>query len=96
MGDNEQQTPRKRLHKATFATDKRNPGKFLIRVQGPTASAFAGREVPVMRKDDSESMEKLTRCVWAGTDEESKQPVALYHFEPKPKAPADDGDDLPF
>lgn len=87
--------PAKRLHKATFATDKRNPGSYLIRVQGPTAAAFAGREVPVTRKDNSESTEKLTTVVWAGVDDESQQPVALYRFESRPReeTPADE---LPF
>lgn len=75
----------KRLHRATFATDKRNPGGYLIRVIGPTAAAFAGREVPVTRKDDSESTEKLVRVVWAGTDEETGRPVALYTFEARPR-----------
>ena len=42
----------KRSHKATYARDKRKGG-YLIRVIGPNAAAFAGREVPVIRKDDS-------------------------------------------
>lgn len=74
-----------RLHKATFATDKRNPGQYLIRVVGPTASAFAGREIPVTRKDDTESVERLKTCIWAGTDEETGRPVALYRFASKPR-----------
>lgn len=71
----------KRSHKATYARDKRNPGAYLVRVIGPHASAFAGRSVPVVRKDDSESVEKLTVCIWAGNDEETGKPVALYRFE---------------
>lgn len=84
-----------RLHVATFATDKRKPGGYLIRVAGPTAAAFAGREVPVTRKDRSESMEKLTVAVWSGIDEETGSPVALYRFESRPR---DDeaADSLPF
>lgn len=74
-----------RLHKATYATDKRNPGGYLVRVIGPTAAAFAGREVPVIRKDDTESIEKLIRCVWTGVDNEAKLPVALYTFEQRPR-----------
>lgn len=74
-----------RSHKATFATDKRNPGGYLIRVIGPHAAAFAGRDVPVTRKDDSESVERLTACIWAGVDEETGKPVALYRFESKPR-----------
>lgn len=96
----------KRLHKATFARDKRNPGSYLIRVEGPTAAAFAGRTVPVTRQDNSESMEKLTVAVWAGIDEGSPArdgkparpatgtPVALYHFEARERDDATD--DLPF
>lgn len=85
----------KRKHKATFATDKRNPGQYLIRIEGPTASAFAGREVPVTRKDDTETIERLTKCIWSGVDDNSGKPVALYKFEAKPKD-TDDVDELPF
>lgn len=85
----------KRLHKATYARDKRNPGGYLIRVQGPTAAKFTGRVVPITRKDDSESLEELTDCVWAGIDDESGKPVALYHFVQKPRE-ADTADSLPF
>lgn len=84
----------KRLHHATFARDKKNPGGYLVRVEGPTAAAFAGRDVPVTRKDQSESVETLTVAVWAGIDEESGKPVALYRFEAKPRDDAND--DLPF
>lgn len=83
-----------RLHKATFATDKRNPGQYLIRVIGPTAAAFAGRDVPVTRKDDSESVETLAACIWAGIDEETGKPVALYRFVAKPRA--DEPDEIAF
>lgn len=87
--------PSKRAHKATYARDKRNPGAYLIRVIGPNAAAFAGREVPVTRKDDSESVETLTVAIWAGTDEETGKPVALYRFEQRER---DDSatDNLPF
>lgn len=94
MAENNDAPAKGRLHKATFATDKRNPGGYLIRVAGPTASAFAGREVPVTRKDNSESMETLETCVWAGRDEETGTPVALYRFVAKPREEAHD--DLPF
>lgn len=87
--------PSKRLHRATYARDKRNPGSYLVRVIGPTASKFEGRVVPVTRKDDSESLETLTAPVWAGTDEETGRPVALYHFVQKERE-ADADDDLPF
>jgi hypothetical protein len=74
----------KRQHKATYARDKRKGG-YIIRVEGPHAGAFAGREVPVTRKDNSESPERLLALLWQGIDEETKQPVALYTFEAKPR-----------
>lgn len=73
-----------RSHKATYATDKKKGG-YLIRVAGPNASAFVGKEVPVTTKDDQEHMEKLTRLIWSGADQESGKPVALYAFESKPR-----------
>lgn len=76
--------PPKRQHKATYAADKRKGG-YLVRVEGPHAAEFVGREVPVTRRDDTESMEKLTRLIWTGTDEETNKPCALYAFEAKPK-----------
>ena len=78
-------TPKQgRSHKATYSTDKKNGG-YLVRVAGPHAGEFAGREVPVVRKDDTETMEKLVRLIWKGTDEETGKPVALYAFEARPK-----------
>lgn len=80
-----------REHKASFAKDSRNGG-YNIRVQGPNANRFAGREVPVTRKDGSESIETLSDLFWSGVDwdEETQQgtrePIALYHFIQKPKA----------
>lgn len=82
-----------RLHKATYASNKREGG-YLIRVAGPTAGAFAGREVPVTRRDGSESTEKLTGLIWTGIDDESGEKVALYHFEARPREEV--LDDLPF
>lgn len=81
----------KRQHKATYATDKRKGG-YLVRVQGPNANAFAGRKVPVTRKDDSEDIEELERLIWSGKDEETGQPCALYSFKAKPR----DADELAF
>lgn len=68
-----------RQHRATFATDKRNGG-YLIRVAGPFANRFADRTVPVTRKDGSETEATLIRVIWAGKDNESGEPVALYTF----------------
>jgi hypothetical protein len=82
-----------RQHRATFARDKRKGG-YLIRVIGPQADQFAGMEVPVTRKDNSESTEKLIGLIWSGTDEETSRPVALYSFEARPRE--DSKDDLNF
>lgn len=76
--------PEKRQHKATYATDKRKGG-YLIRVTGPHAGEFAGREVPVTRRDNSESREKLVKVVWSGKDNESGENAALYTFAAKPR-----------
>lgn len=78
----------KRLHRATYARDKRKGG-YLIRVAGPTAERFAGREVPVTTKSGDEHMEKLTGLIWTGTDQESGEKVALYSFESRPRDEAD-------
>lgn len=78
-----------RQHKATYARDKR-AGGYLIRVAGPNADRFAGREVPVTMKSDDEHQEQLTTLVWTGTDTESGVKVALYHFEAKPREKEED------
>jgi hypothetical protein len=85
----------KRAHKATFATDKRNGG-YLVRVIGPHANAFGGKIVPVVKRDDSETMEELGRVVWFGIDTGTEQqpgtgkPVALYTFIPKGRSEGDE------
>lgn len=71
-------------HKATYATDKR-AGGYLIRVAGPNAERFAGREVPVTMKSGEMHTEKLQRLIWTGKDQESGEKVALYKFESKPR-----------
>jgi len=73
-----------RLHKATYATDKRKGG-YLVRVEGPSAAQFAGREVPVTQKGGDEHMEMLAKLIWSGADKESGKPCALYSFEPRPR-----------
>ena len=81
-----------RQHKATYSTDKKKGG-YLVRVEGPNAAAFAGRQVPVTTKsDNAEHIEKLVRLLWSGTDKESGKPVALYTFESKPR----EGTEIPF
>lgn len=79
---------KERAHKATYATDKKKGG-YLVRVQGPMAERFAGREVPVTRRNGEEGHEKLTKLLWTGKDEDSGQPVALYTFEAKPRDTAE-------
>jgi hypothetical protein len=81
--------PGKRRHTATYATDKRTGG-YLVRVAGPDADKFAGREVPVKTKRDVEHSEKLLKIKWAGVDEIEDsatrgQNVALYTFASKPR-----------
>lgn len=85
----------KRLHSATYAKDKKSGG-YLVRVMGPHAGEFAGREVPVGRMGtNEETMEKLVSLVWLGTDTGFQdrpgtgQPVALYKFEAKPRVKVD-------
>lgn len=75
---------KKRRHRASYATDKRNGG-YLVRVAGPDANRFAKREVPVTMKDGSEHNETLANLVWAGKDNETGENVALYKFESKPR-----------
>lgn len=81
---------KKRLHKATYARDKKKGG-YLVRVIGPHADAFAGRDVPVVTRDDRENIETLDKIIWSGTDTGTEdmpgtgQPAALYTFKPKPK-----------
>lgn len=74
----------KRAHKATYATDKKKGG-YLVRVAGPHASEFVGREVPVSRKDNSETKEKLAKLIWSGKDAVSGENVALYTFVARPR-----------
>jgi len=78
---------KKPSHKATYASDKKKGG-YLVRVAGPNANKFVGREVPVERMDGSSSNEKLTKLVWSGVDTETGGNVALYGFEPRPRDPA--------
>lgn len=85
-------TPSKKghAHKATYARDKKSGG-YLVRVIGPNAAEFAGRDVPVGTMSGSEHMEKLITLVWTGIDKGwddrpgTGQPAALYKFESKPR-----------
>jgi len=76
--------PLKMRHTATYTSDKRKGG-YLVRVQGPEASLFAGREVPVTLRSGSMHREHLDRLIWSGTDKESGQSVALYTFLARPR-----------
>jgi hypothetical protein len=78
-----------RQHRATYGADKK-AGGWLIRVEGPNAEKFAGREVPVETKAGEEHPEKLTRLIWTGPDQETGVKVALYKFEPKPREAEDE------
>ena len=82
-----------RLHRATYARDRKKGG-YLVRVEGPYANAFAGREVPVTLKNGTENPEELDRLIWTGKDQESGKPIALYSFVPRPRE--ENEEDLPF
>lgn len=82
---------KKRAHKATYARDKRKGG-YIIRVAGPSAMAFAGREVPVTLRNGDEQKETLEGLIWTGLDSESGETVALYSFVPKPREEVEDVD----
>lgn len=73
-----------RSHKASYARDKKKGG-YIIRVEGPHANRFAGRDVPVGRRDGTEDTEHLEELLWTGVDSETQQPVALYTFTARPK-----------
>jgi len=76
--------PRKRLHRATYSTDKRNGG-YLVRIAGPYPEKWAGKDVPVTTKAGGEHEERLSRLIWVGTDRDTGEKVALYKFESKPR-----------
>ncbi len=84
------QTGTKTKHKATYARDKKNIGHYLIRVEGPHASKFEGRVVPVLLKNGEMQEETLDTPVWAGIDDKTKKPICLYKFVAKPKEEAED------
>jgi len=73
-----------RLHRATFSRDKLGGG-YLVRVEGPTANRFAGRDVPVTKRDGAETMAHLEYVVWTGVDTETGKPVALYVMKAEPR-----------
>ena len=88
-----------RLHKATYARDKRTGG-YNIRISGPYPNRFAGKEVPVTTVKGGEHTEKLLRLLWSGIETSSEyggtvgEAVALYSFEASPRE--DKQEELPF
>ena len=83
------ESTKKRLHRATYAADKRKGG-YLIRIAGPQSNMFVGRLVPVTLKDGSEQEEKVLKVIWSGKDKETGEPVTLYTFAPKPRSVDDE------
>lgn len=90
--------PTKPRHVATYAQDKRTGG-YNIRIVGEYPEKFAGREVPVTRKDGSKNTEKLTRLLWSGPDKdpetkkETGRQAALYSFQARPR---EEQQEMPF
>lgn len=84
-----------RAHVATYAQNRRGDG-YNIRVIGPNAAAFAGRTIPVTRRDGIEENEKLTSLIWNGTDDETGKPVALYRFVSRPRDAKPPQQEIPF
>jgi len=92
--------PKKPRHKATYAQDKKNGG-YLVRVIGPDAEKFVGREIPVTNKDGETNIEKVVRLIWKGVDtgipakdgkpeiKGTGQPAALYEMAKREKQKKD-------
>jgi hypothetical protein len=90
----EAQPAKGRTHVASYTKIRDIPFKWFIRVVGPHAGRFAGRDIPVARKDGSEETEKLIKLIWQGDDRDTGKPVAIYEFVAKPKQELDD--EIPF
>ena len=88
----DEKTP-KRTHRATYGRDKRKGG-YLVRVEGPHCTAFAGRKVPVTLKNGGETEAELDALIWSGKDQETGVPVAMYSMVPKP--PVTEQQEIPF
>lgn len=84
-----------RRHRATYAADSRNPGKWQILVIGPDAKEFAGREIPIQMKNGSETTEKLDKALWAGKTKDTDENMCYYSFTARPRDEAGD-EQLPF
>jgi hypothetical protein len=83
----------KRQHRATFARDRKKGG-YLVRVEGPHCTAFAGRTVPVTLKDGRENDAELDALIWSGSDTETGKPIALYSMVPS--VPRGEQEEMPF
>jgi hypothetical protein len=77
-------------HQATYSRDKRRGG-WIVRVVGPHAAKFAGREIPVRLRSGEERSTLLGRLLWSGSDQ-GGSPVALYEMRAMPEADSD----IPF
>lgn len=86
-----------RAHTASYSKIKGEHFKWFIRVVGPKAEAFSGREIPVSTKSGEEHSEKLTKMIWNGEDRQTGENVAIYEFLAKPRVEeADLNDEIPF
>lgn len=90
-----------RQHVATFSFNQRAQ-QYNVRVVGPHADKFAGREIPVSRLNKPDSIEKLTRMLKSGIDEGKVVPenkgkmYALYSFVQKPRAVEEEEQEIKF
>jgi hypothetical protein len=86
-----------RAHTASYSKIRGEPFKWFIRIVGPSAEKFSGREIPVTTKSGEEHAEKLSKMIWNGEDRQSGENVALYEFLAKPKVEGEGLDDeIPF
>jgi len=92
MADDKNAAP-KRSHRATYGRDKRKGG-YIVRVEGPNCTRFAGRTVPVTLKNGGETEATLDSLIWSGNDQETGKPVAMYSMVAKP--PSEEQEEIPF
>lgn len=86
-----------RQHSASYTRLRGEPLKWFVRVVGPHALKFSGRDIPVATKNGVEHEEKMGRLLGDFTDQDTGQPVGIYEFIAKPKASPEELDDvIPF
>lgn len=86
-----------RLHTASYTRIKDQHFKWFIRVVGPSAEKFSGRDIPVSTKKGEEHPETLAKMIWNGEDKITKANVAIYEFVAKPRVEDEDlSDEIPF